>query len=204
MTSLPPPDDDVLPDGCQHHVGNMLGLVRSLLARTVAAGGAAEDMIDHFSGRLDALSRRQVARAAAPQAPVDLEELIRDELHAFRFGDDPRIALRGPDVAVSHDTAQTLGIAVHELVTNALKFGALAVREGSGRLAIEWSVDGSLLTFRWQESGIAIVMAAPPGRGFGFEYLEQAVPYELGGTSGIELRPGGLAAWLTVAAVPAA
>ena len=86
-----------------------------------------------------------------------------------------------------------LALAVHELATNSVKFGALS--GGGGRLAVRWSIaaeEPRRLSIEWIETGVAVVAAAPIHSGFGREYIEQALPYQLDATTSFELRPGGL------------
>lgn len=184
------PASRVDPGERQHHVGNLFSRLRTILARTVDAGGSTDVIIDHFRGRLDALSRREVARAANPGGSVDLEELIREELQDFWLGNDPRITIAGADLDLNHDTALSLGLAMHELTTNATKFGALSPGFDHALLSVAWSVQDKILHLAWQESGIALVSGAPVKEGFGREYLEQGLPYELNAEVQVERRPG--------------
>jgi two-component system CheB/CheR fusion protein len=85
-----------------------------------------------------------------------------------------------------------MGIALHELVTNAIKFGALAQPGGSSRLRISWTVADDALDFEWSERGVPIVAPAPRPEGFGQEYIERVLPYQLDATSSFEVAPGGL------------
>jgi two-component sensor histidine kinase len=176
----------------QHQVRNMLAIIRSIFSRTVASGGSAEDLADHFQGRLDAISRYQVARAHAPSGTVDLEQILRDELQSFQFGDDPTIEISGPRVRLRHDVAQVMALALHELVTNSIKFGVLAAVDDRGRLNTHWSLVGGMLHFSWAETGVPVVMSAPVRRGFGRSFLEEGLPYQIGAATRFELRPGGV------------
>jgi two-component sensor histidine kinase len=174
----------------QRRARNVLAIIRSVFSRTVASGGAMEDVADHFRGRLEVLARYQQSRISRPTGTLDLEMMIRDELHDFQFGDDPRITIAGSPTALHHDQAQSLGLALHELVTNALKFGALA--HAAGRLRIGWSVADGMLSLHWREAGVAVLAVAPLHYGFGREVIEQGLPYQLGATTAFTLRPGGL------------
>ncbi len=178
----------VLRHELQHWVRNTLALVRSVFTRTIATGETLEEVDSHFRGRLNVLARYQGGRAGG--YPSDLEDLIRNELHDFRFGDLPGITLRGPDVAVTPDHAQPLALAMHELVTNALKFGALSVKDAT--LSITWSVSDDVLELVWTEAGVPILGSAPPRRGFSRQFIEEALPYETGAETRLELRPGGV------------
>lgn len=174
----------------QLRVRNVLAIVRSVFSRTVASGGTLDEVADHFRGRLEVLARYQHSRVSNPNGLLDMDLVVRDELHDFQFGDDPRISIEGDEASLTHDQAQNIGLALHELVTNALKFGALA--QPAGRLQIRWSVSDTVFRLAWTESGVPVIAAAPLHYGFGRELLEQGLPYQLGATTSFALRPGGL------------
>lgn len=186
----------VLRNELQHRVRNMLAVIRSIFSRTVAAGGSLDEVADHFRGRLDVLARYQQGYIRDLARPTDFETMVRDELQDFRFGDDPRIDMAGPPLQLSVDVAQLLGLALHELVTNSLKFGALAT--DTGRLKIRWNGKGGKLSLTWEESGVSVVAPAPLHYGFGREFLEQALPYQLTAAVTFQLRPGGVICNITL------
>lgn len=102
--------------------------------------------------------------------------------------------LSGPDVALSLSHAEAIGLALHELTTNALKFGAL---RGAGRIEIRWQVDADhngqrVLDLTWIESGVPAVSATPSHRGFGREWIEEALPYRHGATTSFVVQGGGV------------
>jgi two-component sensor histidine kinase len=171
----------------------MLAIIRSIFSRTVAAGGSLDDVADHFRGRLDAIARAQTSGSLDPGGTIDFEQIVRDELHSFQFGDDPRIEIAGPDVRLSPDVAQMIGLALHELVTNSIKFGVLAMLDERGQLQASWTTAEGQLRFTWIETGVPVVSSAPLRRGFGREFIEQALPYQIGAETRFELRPGGMA-----------
>jgi two-component sensor histidine kinase len=100
-----------------------------------------------------------------------------------------RVAISGPDLRLPPKTAVALALAVHELCTNAAKYGAL--RTPDGGVEVSWSIDGDRLTFVWEESGGPPVVA-PARRGFGTRMIERALAAEFGGAARIEFRPEGL------------
>lgn len=176
----------------RHRMRNTLALVRSIFTRSVAAGSTVEDLASHFPGRLDVLARHQLSYAHGRAGPPDLETMVRDELQSIHSGADPRIVIAGPEVRLADGPAQALALALHELATNSIKFGALGADDPRDRVHIEWRVDGEGLHFRWKEMGVAVLGPAPPRSGFGREFIEQALPYQLGAETSFELRPGGL------------
>lgn len=182
----------------QHRVRNMLAIVRSIFSRTIAGGGSLEDIADHFSGRLDAVARYQSFHAAIAADTVDFEEIVRNELHSFQFGDHRAITMIGEETRIKADMAQLAALAIHELVTNSIKFGALSESDGRATVLIEWTTVEGALTFKWTESGVAIVGSAPLRQGFGREFIEEALPYQLGARTLFDLRPGGLICIMTI------
>lgn len=183
----------------QHRVRNMLAVIRSIFVRTMSAGGPPDDIADHFEGRLDTVTRYQSFHAADDDnGHVDFELIVRDELHSFQFGDAPAISLGGHEARLGHDTAQFAALAIHELITNSIKFGALSGSHERSRLDISWTVEQGELIFKWIESGVAVLGNAPARHGFGREFIEQAIPYQLGGAGLFELRPGGLTCIITL------
>lgn len=172
----------------QHRVRNMLAVIRSVCSRTVRSG-SAEEIRDHLRGRLDALARFEVSRGAG-RTGINLEDMARDELRAFEF--DERIEVGGPEIDIADDSALLIGLALHELVTNSIKFGVLSSGDERARIALGWHVSGDALALEWRETAVPILAAAPLKFGFGREFIEQALPYQLGAKTAFELRPGGL------------
>ncbi|MBP1804895.1 sensor histidine kinase [Rubellimicrobium aerolatum] len=172
----------------RHRVRGSLAMIRSVLRRSAATATGKEAYLTHVEGRIDALTRVQAAVFRSPGA--ELESLLRDEMQAAAVGAD-RLRLSGPEVRLPVRAAELLGLAFHELATNALKFGALAKAEG--RLAVEWTVDrGSppRLRLSWTESGGGR-RAPPRRRGFGTELLERTLPYSLEARVALDHRPEG-------------
>lgn len=177
----------------QRDVRNMLAKIRSLFSRTMDAATSLEEATDHFRGRLDTLSKYHGDAVRSLSGTVDLETLVLDELLRFGPGSDSQVSVEGPSVALSHDVAENIGMAVHELVTNAMKFGALS--QHNGHLAVRWQVSpepAPRLMLEWRETGVPIVASAPLHSGFGREFIEQALPYQLNADTFFELLPGGL------------
>lgn len=176
----------------QRQVRGLLAIVRSIVRRMAESSTSVEDFAAHLEGRLGALARIQGFLLRAPDASVDLEELVRAEFLAQTIRDE-RFELSGPRILLSAKEAATLGLALHELATNSIKFGALA--GARGRVQVKWHCSTlqspATATLEWHEH-TEHVIAAASHQGFGFELIEQTLPYELGGTSSIVLHPGGL------------
>lgn len=178
-------------DELQHRVRNTLAVIRSVFSRTVANGTSLEDVADHFQGRLDTIAPFASGRGTSIQAAYPLEALVWDQLLRYPDGAEDRITVTGPPELLPHRIAQPLALAFHELITNAIKFGAFA-SEPYGRLRVDWRRERDELVIHWQESGIGIVAAAPFRSGFGREYIEQALPYQIGAETSLDLQPGGM------------
>ena len=175
----------------QHRVRNVLALVTSIAGRTAASSDSLEEYRDNLMGRLASLARTQALLTRAADASVDLEDLIRDELMA-QAADGGQFSLAGPKVALGPKAGEVLTLAVHELTTNAVKHGALSVP--TGRIVVKWSrlnKEGQpWLRLVWQEAGSS--SAGYHRRdGFGTQLIRRRVPYELQGTSSLEIKPDG-------------
>ena len=170
----------------QRQFRNTLALIRSVFARTVETGESLEEIEIHFIGRFDVLARHQ----STSRVDEPLEDLIRNELQDFRFGHLPSVTIEGPGILIPSEQVPSLALAIHELVTNALKFGALCV-EGA-TLSVTWTVSDNVLELAWAEAGVPI--SGPPSlrRGFSRQYIEEALPYQIGAETRFTLRPGGL------------
>ena len=176
----------------QHRVRNTLAIVRSIARRSGAGAETVEAYAMHLDGRINALARTQAVLTRSPGLGVSLEELISDELLAYAAS-QAQVSVSGPEVRLQPKAAETLGLAVHELATNAVKYGALST-EG-GQVAVTWTVEagsaGSSLRLEWTETGVSIRPDTPRRRGFGRDLIERTVPYELGATVEWALLPGG-------------
>lgn len=180
----------------QHRVRNILAVVRSLAGRTVETSGSLEDFASHFDGRLASLGRIHNVLARTEDATIEIGELVRDEFLAVGAREDENVDIDGPEIRLRQPVAQTLALALHELTTNALKYGALS--QPQGRVALRWSIlettEGRRLSLDWRESGVPIVNIAPARRGFGRDLIERGLPYELGASTSLEFLPGGVRA----------
>lgn len=177
----------------QHRVRNILAIIRSIMRRSLNDGQSLQDYAQHLEGRLSALARTQVLLTRQVDAHVDLEELVRDELTA-QAADMSRITLAGPDIDLPPKAAEVLALAVHELATNALKYGAIG--RSDAHLTVTWRTEdrsnGRWLAVFWTETGVPVPGDAIRRRGFGTELITRRVPYELKGRGDLELKPDGI------------
>jgi PAS domain S-box-containing protein len=178
----------------QHRVRNTLAVVRSIVRRTGERSESVEDMSTHLQGRLDAFSRVQAAVTRSLEGSVNLASLIEDEFlaHAERESEDLKI--EGPELALKPKAAEAISLAMHELATNAVKFGALSADRG--RIGVRWERverdGGEWLVLTWQESGIEQPLKEPEYFGFGLEMLQRVLPYELSAETTVNFHPEGL------------
>lgn len=152
-------------------------------------GGNAEDARAHRAGRLEALQ----AIAPGSGRATDLELLVRDHLRAFQFGDAPGIVIEGPSLSLRPAAARLLALVLHELTTNAIKFGVLGEPRPDQSLHIAWQKIGARVQFLWQEGGISILALAGTRRaGFGQYLIETLLPLQFDVQSRFALLPGGV------------
>lgn len=173
----------------QHRTRNLIAVVQSIAHQTLNATELLEDFENRFDTRLAALSRVQSLLSRADDEPVTIGALVRTELEALggsgAFAD--KVTFGGPDVPLRKSAVEMLSLAIHELTTNALKYGALASE--TGRLSVTWRIEGTLpdqrLVLEWIERGIT---TADAGRsGYGRSLIEQALPYSLSAQTKFEL-----------------
>ncbi len=187
----------------QHRTRNLLGVVRSLAERTSSGVTSIKDFMLLFRERLAALARVNGLLSRLDEGQrITFDELLRSELSAGGVvGGDwiGKLALDGPSgVRLRSATVQTFALALHELTTNAVKYGALAAPEG--QLSVRWGVerDGhgeARLRVDWHESGVPDVPAddaLPRGGGYGRELIERALPYQLKARTSYELTADGV------------
>ncbi|MEH3144076.1 MAG: PAS domain S-box protein [Methylobacterium frigidaeris] len=180
----------------QHRVRNIMAMIRSVTRRTGERAASVSDYAELLMGRLLALARVQALLTRAANVSVGIAGLVRDEV-SVQAQHEGQYDLDGPDVALSPKAAEVLTLAVHELATNALKYGALSVADGKVR--VRWVIvekrGSPWLVFDWAEEGAPErpqpAQDTPRRRGFGSELIEARVPYELRGRGKVTIEPGG-------------
>lgn len=175
-----------------HRSKNLLTIVQVIANATLRSAGP-ENFRRSFDARLGALATLQDLVVLGTRDGVRLGELIEGQLSPF-VDPGPRLAIDGPDTRLRPAAANALGMALHELATNALKYGGLSL-EG-GKVSIQWRFepDGAgarRLRLRWSESGGPPVVA-PPRRGFGTSVVSDMTAASLRGRVTLEYRPEGL------------
>ena len=170
-----------------HRVKNTLALVQGLAQQTFKGTASSTEQRKAFAGRLVALGRAHDLLTQTNWENASLEDLAADALEA-RGANEKRISLSGPLVLLPPRQALSIGMALHELFTNAIKYGALS--NNVGRIELEWTCSSEpqrRLTVIWRELGGPVV-SAPQHRGFGSILLEKT----LDGEVSIEFRPEGI------------
>ncbi len=174
----------------QHRVRNTAALVRAAFETSIETAENLEEVERHFCGRLNVLLRYQLPLPLGSHGDVNLERLLRDELQHFEFGSAPGITIVGPNVYLPLEQAQPFGLAIHELVTNALKFGALA--EKDAKLKIRWVMSGQVLDLAWSESEVPGLSEGPLHKGFGRRFIEDGLPYQIGADTSLVMQSDGI------------
>jgi PAS domain S-box-containing protein len=179
----------------QHRTHNLMAVVQSIVAQTLAASEDLDSFKMRIEERLIALSRVQRLLSRSDQEPVTIGALVQLELDALGSDGPPgRIEVCGPEVRIRNSTVQMLALALHELAIDACKHGALSVDRG--RLQIGWQVeqiDGApWLRLSWIEACPVGVGVKRDPRSFGRELIERALPYSLNAETWYELDGTGL------------
>ena len=187
---------EVLIAELQHRTRNLLAVIQSIAQQTLAG----DSSLDTFTSRLAALGRLQGLIGDANGNLIDLREIVRLELDALGVADSERIELRGPVVPLGFRNVQTIALVLHELATNAVKYGALKDKEA--RLAVRWRVETELpgaasLVFDWIESGLRV---APDSTrtGFGRQLIEKALQFTLGAKTALLFNADGVSCHIEI------
>jgi PAS domain S-box-containing protein len=181
-----------------HRAKNMLSVVSAIAHQTATRN--PQDFIERFSERIQALSASQDLLIRNEWKGVKIEDLVRAQLAPFASLIDSRIAVRGPGLHLKPASAQAIGLALHELATNAGKYGALSTNKG--RVDIQWQAAANLFTMSWTENeGPPVV--EPTQLGFGSTVIDMMAKQSLGGEVAISYAPSGLMWQLTCPAANA-
>jgi PAS domain S-box-containing protein len=171
----------------RHRTKNILSLVQAV-ARQTAAKEQPEDFIESFTERIQALAANQDLLVKNQWQGADVDDLLRVQLAHFADLVGSRIAVRGPKLRLNAAAAQAVGLAVHELATNAGKYGALST--DAGRVDVSWQLDGDTYTMGWIErSGPPV--RPPKRRGFGSTVVESMAKRAVGGEVELDYAASG-------------
>jgi len=179
--------EKILAREVDHRAKNLLALVQAAVQLTHAR--TVKDFKTTIAGRLQALSNAHSLLAQSRWAGADLRSLIMKELAPYRVAGKSRANISGPTLVLEPKSAQSLAIVLHELTTNAVKYGALSV--SSGRLRVKWSRGEAEIVIRWSEADGPSVKA-PSRQGFGTRLVAPIVQNGLGGKLRFDWNPDGL------------
>jgi two-component system CheB/CheR fusion protein len=181
-----------------HRVKNMLAVVAALARQTLKKTSEKPEYAT-FLGRLQALASAYDLLTRDGWGDIPLRDVVLSEMEPYTGRQEGRLVLEGRDVLLRPRAALPLGMVVHELATNAVKYGALSVPEG--RVTVTWEIGGrdkdAALLVQWREVGGPEV-TVPSHEGFGSKLITQQIRYELSGDTVVNYLPTGLEAAFTV------
>ncbi len=183
-----------------HRVKNLFSIVDAMIHMSKRSATSAADMAETLSGRLHALAtahalvRRNFNTGAGEplQSTASLKGLILAILKPYEMADADRFVIEGRDIHLGDQATTGLALVLHELATNAAKYGALARDRGS--VSVDWRQEGETLALQWRESGGPAIVAAPARQGFGSKLARDTIQRQLGGTLSLDWKAQGLAA----------
>ncbi len=168
-----------------HRARNALAVVQAIIR--LARADSQEAYVAAVDGRVRALAHTHDLLSKSRWQGADVRTLVMDEMAPY--AQSGRISTSGPSTILPAEKAQTVGLALHELATNAAKYGALS--SADGRVTVSWSIEGSTLHFTWEESGGPKV--EPPQRsGFGTKIIQASLNEQKGDAVRFEWKPDGL------------
>jgi two-component sensor histidine kinase/CHASE1-domain containing sensor protein len=183
-----------------HRVKNTLANVLSIISLTRRNAENIDEFEKGLIGRIRALSSTHGLLTQTEWSNASIREICEAELAPFLGSTAPTISIKGDDIELSPDTALSLGLAIHELATNASKYGALSC--GEGHIDVEWTMNGNgQAKIQWTETGGPKV-EMPQRRGFGLELLEAVVATELGRAVEVKFDPKGVRCTLLLPVEP--
>ena len=183
-----------------HRVKNVLACVAAIAQCSRECSGSAEEFLDMLNRRINSLANTHALLSRSRWQGVSLGELVRSEL-AF-CAKDMSAHIEGPELVLAAEATQPVAMVLHELATNAAKYGALS--NGHGRVLARWRLSsrgltGGTLVIEWKETGGPAVVA-PAASGYGTSVIRDLIPYELGGAVDYDFAPDGVCCKLEIPA----
>lgn len=179
-----------------HRVKNTLANVLSIAALTRRRATDIDDFTESLTARIRALSATHDLLSQSDWRHAGLGDVVRSELAPYMQGSEGHVEMSGPEIRLAPNDAMSLGLAIHELATNAAKYGALSRPEG--RIHVHWrQIASDLAEVHWREEGGPPV-AVPGKRGFGRDLIEKIVAHELKSDVELEFLPAGVECRLRV------
>jgi two-component sensor histidine kinase len=198
-------EQEMLAKEMSHRVKNLFAMIGGMIHLSARSSVTKEEMAKMLSGRVIALSnahalvRRSFAAAGPDQKAPDLAALVQAIIQPYEDHDEAhesRFSINGPSVQCGEHATNGLALVIHELATNAAKYGALTV--DGGRIDIGWRHDDDKLILRWIERGGPDIESPPTTSGFGSTLAHATVVRQFGGTLGYEWRRAGLCVTITL------
>ncbi|WP_344708026.1 HWE histidine kinase domain-containing protein [Sphingomonas swuensis] len=173
-----------------HRVKNTLANISALISQTSRSADSLTDFATGLNRRIQSMAKAHSLLTKSRWEGVSLMNLIREEMDHFGDSDGGVTLVGGPEVVLSPKAALSLSLALHELVTNAAKYGALS--SAGGRVTVRWDLTPEAgLALQWRETGGPAVQ--PPSRkGFGTTLIQRALSMETGGRSQVRFEPAGV------------
>ena len=189
------------PSEFHRQLRSLFAFLRILVRDSAIGRESVDDYAAHLEGRIGALARIQEMLMRAPKEGVDLEEILCSELLAQAVPDN-RYQTHGLDIRIGAESATAIAMTFHELVTNAMTYGAFNSEHGHAKIRwdIERQDDGEWLKLEWTERGVALNGSRTGYQGFGRELIERMLPYELNARTRFQLSDDGVDIQLLVPA----
>src|SRR5262249_31079257 len=183
----------LLAEEVDHRARNVVAVVQSIMRLTRADN--IDEYIGALDGRIGALSNAHRLLAGSRWEGADLDRLVEEEFAPYRAAGNEQVLTRGPVVSLPPATAQTIALALHELATNAAKYGALSTK--NGQVTLTWRTAPGKLELDWAESGGPQV-SPPTRRGYGSRAIVAGIERQLGGVVNFDWQASGLRCTLSV------
>jgi two-component sensor histidine kinase/DNA-binding response OmpR family regulator len=177
-----------------HRARNALAIVQAIVRLGRAEN--VRDYIESIEGRIRALAQTHELLSQSRWQGADMLRIVNEEISPYRTRGAAHIAVAGPSVILPPDKAQTIALSLHELATNAAKYGALS--DPNGEVDVHWEIERGQLVLRWTESNGPAVMP-PKQQGFGMKIINASIGQQGGGSVTFDWRPNGLVCTLTLA-----
>ncbi|WP_181708387.1 HWE histidine kinase domain-containing protein [Chthonobacter rhizosphaerae] len=185
---------DLLMAELDHRVKNTLATIQALARQSSRGATDLEEYVRQFEMRLRSMALTHSLLTKNRWLGADLRQLLKEELAAYGDESSGRYRLDGANLALRPKATISLGLAVHELATNAAKYGAFSLPDG--HVSVRWSIDGGpaepMLTITWTETGGPTVGERPKRRGFGMTLIERTLALDVSGRAELRFEPKGL------------
>jgi len=178
-----------------HRTKNLLAVIQATARRTASKAPTKEAFVESFAARLSAMSQSHDLLVRSNWRGADMAELVERNARQAGTIREGSFVIDGPSLTLTSEAAQHFGMALHELVSNALKYGAMSI--DGGQVSARWEEVGDDVHFHWAETGGPEV-SPPASAGFGTAYLQRAVAMALNAQTSLDFDPAGLRCTITL------